>query len=199
MSDSKRWRDYLIFVLGINLGLKAKLFLQLKYSDLIDNNGKIRKRVLISEQVARCENKKRKYYVVLNSAVREALNLYIKQLPEFKITDYLFRSESNHGKQDHQPLGVSSLYRILKGTVDEMNLNINISISTLRKTFAYHHLIMNKDEKYQYIVANSLHYRTLADLLDFIGTTENEIRLSRNLITSSENYYFNGSKIIEEV
>ena len=195
--NSNRWRDYLMFVLGINLGLKAKVFLQLRYGDLVDESGIIKDRVLISEQTERYTNKKRQYYVVLNSVVKEALNLYIKHSEKFNLTDYLFRSESSNGKDLNRQLSVNSLDRVLKGTVNKMNLDIRISTATLRKTFAFHHLILAKDAKYQYVVANVLHYRTLADLFRYIGTTEDEIRSARKTIVSAENYYFNGGVIVE--
>lgn len=115
-------RDYLIFVLGINVGLRASDLLALRIEDVVDTGT-----VTIVEQ----KTKKTKKFT-LNKAAKEAIRLYLDSLGSYHPEDYLFRSQ----KGGH--LTVSSAHRIIKRLMKELNFKGNFGTHTLRKTFGYH-------------------------------------------------------------
>lgn len=197
--NAERWRDYMLFVLGINFGLRIGDLLQLRFKDLFKTNWTFKDSIVISEQESKSSCPRKKVWrVLLNPAVKEAVSLYIKKNPNTKPADFLFRSESGHGKNENQPIHRNSVEGILKQAKADLNIEEQVSALTLRKTFAYHQLLLAKEVKYQALVARALNYRSVADALCFAGITESELRAAQRQIAYEEDYYVKGSLIIEK-
>ena len=124
--DNKR--DYLLFVLGINVGLRIGDLLSLKVKDVIDESGKIKGAVIITEQKT---NKKRQFE--LNKSAREAVNLYLSSTKPLNSGTYLFAS-----RKGNKPLTTRSAHKIIKTTLRELGIKGNYGTHSLRKTFGYH-------------------------------------------------------------
>lgn len=196
--NAERWRDYMLFVLGINFGLRVGDLLQLRFKDLLKTDRSFRESIVISEQETRYSSQRKKIWrVTLNPAVKEAVGLFLKHNPQTNMTDYLFRSESNNSKNEKLPMHRNSIDGILKQAKADLNLEIQLSTLTLRKTFAYHHLLLAKDARSQAVVVRALNYRAVADALNFAGTTEDELSAAKQRIVPAEDYYMNGSLITE--
>ena len=197
--NAGRWRDYLMFVLGINLGFKVVDLLQLQVKDLVKTDQSIRESIVINEQEPRSSGQRKKVWQLsLGGAVKEAIKLYLKHTPGAKPGDYLFRSESGNGKFSNRPLTRASVDQILRAAKNDLKLDMQMSTLTLRKTFAYHQLLLARDARAQAVVVRALNYSTVADALNYAGTTESELRLAQQRIDPAEDYYFNGSTIIEK-
>jgi len=67
-----RFRDLLLFTLGINSALRISDLLQLKIGHLIDEHQRIRQRFWIKEQ-----KRNKRHEIVINTSIREALNEYL--------------------------------------------------------------------------------------------------------------------------
>lgn len=124
-------RDYCIFVVGINIGLRAGDLLSLKINDVTDGNT-IFDIVNIKEQKT---GKTRNF--TLNKNAKEAIQLYISSLADYDFNDYLFKSR----KGGH--LGVRPLHHIIKTLTKNLGIKGNFGTHTLRKTMAYHRYINN--------------------------------------------------------
>ena len=124
--DNKR--DYLLFVLGINVGLRIGDLLSLKVKDVVDESGKIKGAVIITEQKT---NKKRQFE--LNKSAREAVNLYLSSTKPLNSGTYLFAS-----RKGNKPLTTRSAHKIIKTTLRELGIKGNYGTHSLRKTFGYH-------------------------------------------------------------
>jgi integrase len=48
--DGNHYRDYLLFTLGINTGLRVSDLLKLKYTDVLDDKGKFKSHITIKEK-----------------------------------------------------------------------------------------------------------------------------------------------------
>jgi len=86
----KNPRDYLLFVFGINSGLRIGDILSLKLADVKDSQGNLRDYLIIREQKT---GKTRK--VFFNKQIEEALNHYLKETGIFDLDQYLFTSEKS--------------------------------------------------------------------------------------------------------
>ena len=124
--DNKR--DYLLFVLGINVGLRIGDLLSLKVKDVIDEFGKIKGAVIITEQ----KTNKRRHFE-LNKSARRAINLYLSSIKAQKSETYLFAS-----RKGNKPLTTRSAHKIIKTTLRELGIKGNYGTHSLRKTFGYH-------------------------------------------------------------
>lgn len=138
--DNKR--DYCIFVVGINVGLRAGDLLCLKIGDVTDG-----KRIFDGVSIKEKKTGKIKTFA-LNTSAKEAIQLYLDTLSWKGSNGYLFKSQ----KGGH--LGVRSLYYIIKRTMSELNIEGNYGTHSLRKTMAYH------------LYINSVPLETIQKILD---------------------------------
>lgn len=115
-------RDYMLFVVGINVGLRAGDLLSLKIKDVSTDTVRI-----IEEKTCKVRE------FLLNRNAREAIQLYLKSLPTYSEEDYLFQSHKTK-----KSITVEAVHTILKKTLRELNIKGNFGTHTLRKTFAYH-------------------------------------------------------------
>lgn len=113
----ERTRDYLLFVLGINVPLKLQDILTLKVEDLKKSNGKF----IFNIQG---------YTIYLNLEDSKILDTYIK---EKSSGDYIFESIKTKS-----PMTRQQFHRILTAAADAMGCEYSIGPQALKKTFAYH-------------------------------------------------------------
>lgn len=194
--SNDRYRDNMLFIVGINFGLRVSDLRKLRFSNLIDENFSFRDTFPILEQKTKNTRKqKRNRYITINSAVKEAVILYLEHTPDISLSDYMFRSLSPHGKDLNNPLHRSSIDDILKGIDKDLNLGIRMSTHTLRKTFAYHQMAMcNNDPRKLMLLSKMLGHSSLTITLDYIGITEDEIQDAYlNLNLGSKNNYLDSN------
>ena len=197
-AKSGRWRDYLLFVLGINLGLRVNDLLKLRFSAILNRDRTLKDSIIISDQKPHFVGQKAIIWKVkLNPAVKEAVALYMSHSGGVNVDDYIFKSESTNKRSGDSPLHRGSVDRIIRLATQELNLDLRCSASTLRRTFAYQQLVRAEDYQAQALVARALGYRTIADTMNYAGTTEDEIRQAKRTYNPAANYFFNGSQIIE--
>lgn len=153
-------RDYCIFVVGINVGLRAGDLLSLKIKDVTDGNT-IFDTVTIKEQKT---GKTRNF--ALNKNAKEAIQIYINSLAEYDFEDYLFKSR----KGGH--LGVRPLHHIIKTLTKDLGIKGNFGTHTLRKTMAYHRYINNVPLE---TLQKLLNHSSSAITLRYIGITQKVI------------------------
>lgn len=201
--SNKRYRDNMLFIVGINFGLRISDLLRLRFTNLIDDNFKFRTTFPILEQKTKNTRKVRKNrYITINEAVMDAVTLYIQNNDGCKLDDYMFRSESNNGSNINEPLSRMAVHRILKEISETLSLNIKISSHTLRKTFAYHQMVMsNNDPRKLLLLQKILGHSSISITLDYIGITYDEIQeayLNLNL-GSNKNYLINSTICENEI
>lgn len=175
--QKKRFRDNMLFVVGINFGLRVSDLRMLRFSNLINANNTFKDSFPVFEQKTRNTRKrKRNRYITINDAVRDAVILFLENSQDVCLSDYMFRSESNHGYSTQEPIHRNSVDRILKGIAADLDLNIQMSTHTLRKTFAFHQMVMsNNDPRKLLLLQKMLGHSTAAQTLDYIGITGDEI------------------------
>lgn len=179
----KRYRDYMMFVVGINFGLRVSDLTRLRFQDLINNDMTFKSSIQILEQKTKDTRKNQKLrYITINQSVIDAVNLYIQNAPvDLKLDDYMFRSESPNKKGEgyetgNAPLTTTSVNRILKKIAKDCNLNIKMSSHTLRKTFGYHQMAMdNNDPRKLMLLSKMFGHSTTAYTLMYIGLTKEEM------------------------
>jgi integrase len=119
-------RNYLLFVMGINTGLRISDILKLKVADVKGTH------IVIREQ----KTGKQKWIRITPTLKRE-LKKYIENKPDH---EYIFKSRQGGNK----PIGRSMAYKILRKAANQFNLK-DIGTHTLRKTFGYHFYQQTKD------------------------------------------------------
>jgi len=155
-------RNHLIFVFGINTGLRVSDILALNIEDV---KGR--------DYVAIHEKKTGKYK-------RFPLNGKLKRL----IKDYLKDREKNYAIGEDEPLFIgkkhcrlnrSQVYRFLNEACKEAGLSINAGTHTMRKTFGYFFYKQNKDIA---LLQKILNHSNPAVTLRYIGIAQDDIDIS---------------------
>lgn len=138
--------------------------------------------------------------ITINHAVVEAVTLYLEHTDGVCLSDFMFRSESNRGKNKNEPLSTNSIDRILKGVAADLDLNVKISTHTLRKTFCYHQMVMShNDSRKLLLLQKMLNHSSPAQTLDYIGITTEEIdEAYKKLNLGSVNYNYLIDSSIDE-
>lgn len=125
---TRNYRDYILFILGINTGLRISDLLNLKVSDVKDKY-----HIIIKEQKTGKEKK-----FLLNDQTREEIKRYVEHKDE---DDHLFYSKRNRSAAIDRTMA----YRILNEAAEATGLETRIGTHTLRKTFGFHLYQQKKD------------------------------------------------------
>lgn len=155
----KGTRDYLLFVTGINTGLRISDIIKLKVLDVLDDDRTVKSHITIIEQ----KTSKRKKFKINDTLSREFAE-YCKNL---KMTNYLFSSRK--GKNEH--ITRVQAYRLLNTVALSIGLE-EIGTHTLRKTFGYHFYKKTKDVA---MLQKLFNHSSPSITLAYIGIEQDEI------------------------
>ena len=187
----KRYRDNMLFIIGINFGLRASDLRMLRFSDIINDNFTFKESFPVFEIKTRNTRKKKKNrYIGVNTAVIEAVTLFLKHTSGVSLSDYMFKSESSNGTDQDEPITVRSIERLLKKIANALDLNIHVSTHTLRKTFCYHQMLMShNDTRKLLLLQKMLNHSSPVQTLDYIGITAEEIEDAYKKLNLGSNDY----------
>jgi len=117
-------RNYLLFILGINNGLRTNDLVRLRYNQV--------EGLKAGAVIKIVESKTGKSNVlVINKSVHKALQLYIKE-ENPDSDDYLFKSRKGNSHISSQSVG-----RMIRSWAEAINLKGQYGAHTLRKTWGY--------------------------------------------------------------
>lgn len=122
-------RDLMLFVLGINSGLRISDLLKLRISDVVDGKGKPLDNIVLREQ----KTGKHKRFP-LNKSAGKTVTTYLASLDKWSCDDYLFRSRQG----GNSAITRQQAWAILNDAARTVGITDNIGTHTLRKTFGYH-------------------------------------------------------------
>ncbi|CDN39318.1 site-specific integrase [Bacillus thuringiensis] len=122
----KNARNYILFVMGINTGLRISDILKLKVGDVQGSH--------ISMREMKTGKQKR---IQITSSLKRELKWFNEGR---EVEEYLLKSR----KGKNRPIGRSMAYKILKSTAAEFGLD-EIGTHTLRKTYGYHMYMQTKN------------------------------------------------------
>lgn len=173
----ERYRDNMLFILGINFGLRVSDLSRLRFCDIINPDGSFKKSFRLLEKKTshtRATTKRRE--ITINEAVRNAVCLYLDHVLGVHLDDYLFVHERNNVRVRNTPMTRDGIHKNLKKLQDECELDIRFSSHSLRKTFGYHQLLMsNNDPRKLLLLQQMFGHSSSTITLRYIGITNDEI------------------------
>lgn len=147
-------RDYFLFVLGLNSGLRVSDLISLRAGDV-----RGRKHIELRE-------KDKLKHFPLNKATRILISDYTSSMTD---DDYLFTSAKTG-----MPIRRDRAYKVLKQAAQAAGVE-NFGTHTLRKTFGYHFYQQYEDET---VLQNLFNHSSRSVTLRYIGITQEEIEES---------------------
>ena len=159
----KRFRDNMLFIVGINFGLRISDLRSLRFTHIINDDCTFRDRFPILEKKTRNTRKhQRNRYITIN------------------------------GVNENKPISKQAVDSMLKGIARDLGLGNRMATHSLRKTFAYHQMVMSGNDPRKLLLLQKMFgHSTAAQTLDYIGITSEEIdEAYRNLNLGSINHNY---------
>lgn len=162
LRQKKDLRYYLLFVIGINTGLRIGDILSLKVSHFVNEKGGLNKYLILNEEKT---GKLRK--IAINTAVHKALKSFLSHFKS-ELGEYIFSSR----KVKNMPISKTQAYRVLNEAAQHCNISINFGTHTLRKTWSYHTYKTTGNNIG--LVMELLNHSSQAVTLRYIGITQEQ-------------------------
>jgi integrase len=155
-------RDLLLFVFGINTGIRVSDLLSLKIEDVRDGN-QIKEFLFLTDEKT---GQTRAHYI--NNAIKQELETFLcyQKLADH---DYLFKSKKND-----LPITRQQAYRIIHRAAEAVGIQEKIGMHTLRKTFGYH--AYRKGIAIS-IIMDIFHHQSASETLRYIGINKQDKEL----------------------
>jgi len=169
LRDKKNPRDFLLFIFGINTGLRISDLLKLKVRDVKDNRGEIRDYINIKEQKTKQSRK-----IHLNSGVKEALQYYFNKSGIYEFDRYLFTSEK---KGNNKPLTKCGAWQLINIWCKDIGITDRVGTHSLRKTLGYHLRMKGSSIS---MIAERLGHKNIGTTKAYIGINDDEMKESAN-------------------
>ena len=122
-------RNKMLFLIGINVGLRASDLLTLRYSFFFNDDMTFKEFYVLQPKKTRKTGKFVKIY--FNQTVKKAITDYVSKYPIKDMNEYLFKSRKGDGA-----ISEKALWKIIVDAAAEANINKNVGSHSLRKTWA---------------------------------------------------------------
>jgi len=162
-----RYRDLLLFTVGINSALRISDLLNLRIHHFVDEQNHIRRRFVIKE-----EKRGKRQEVVINDSIREALGEYLAAYPA--ITNdpdnyVFFNAKANNFRE---PIKRGQAWKFIASICADIGLRGNFGTHSLRKTWGYHARMSGVDLA---LIMYKLNHASLAYTKRYLGITDDEL------------------------
>lgn len=146
--QNQKYRDSVLFLIGINTGLKISELIQLKFSDFINPSGSFKEEYTLTAKGFNSGDDISIAYMPINDTIKTSISLYrdslIKMFPRLNILDYyMFISHSGNGYYNNKPIGAQGVKTIIHNITKETGFEEYNHIEIFRKTFLYHQISIN--------------------------------------------------------
>lgn len=166
LSDNPR--NHLLFVMGINNGLRTGDLLKLHVKDL--SGMKPGDSIIIKEGKTKKQN-----ILVVNKTVHKVLTQYLAE-GNLSADDYLFKS-----RKGNKPITIEAVNACVKRWTKAINLKGNYGAHSLRKTWGYFQRI-NYGVGFE-VLCKRYNHASPAVTMRYVGITDKEVE---NILTNNE-------------
>jgi site-specific recombinase XerD len=167
LRGEKRYRDLLLFTVGINSALRVSDLVKLQIGDFIDEDGEIRERFWLREA-----KRGKRHEVIINKSIRDALEEYRTAYPTLEGDSENFVFFSTRTRDYTKPITRQMAWYMVSNICKAVGLKGNYGTHTLRKTWGYH-ARMNGVELA--LIMHKLNHNNLSYTKRYLGITDDEL------------------------
>lgn len=162
-------RNKMIFLIGINLGLRASDLCSLRLSFFMNHDGTFKDFYTLQPKKTRKTGKFVKLY--FNQVVRKAITDYIEEYPIEDLDEYLFKSrKGNSSITEH------TLWKIVVDVASDAGITKNVGSHSLRKTFGRFVFHNAEDKNKALVILQTIfNHSSPAVTSKYIGLTDDEV------------------------
>ncbi len=168
LRGQRRYRDLLLFVVGINTALRASDLLQLQIGHFMDDHQQTKGRFWIKEH-----KRGKRHEVVINNSIKEVLNEYLKSYPGIvnNFENFVFFNTKTYDFT--KPIKRGQAWKFINTICQEIGLSGNYGTHTLRKTWGYHARMLGVDLA---LIMHKLNHESIAYTKRYLGITDAELQ-----------------------
>jgi integrase len=131
--EQARYRDLLLFVVGVNTALRISDLLKLRIRDFVAPDGAVRDRFWIRET-----KRGKRQQVVINDSIAKALADYQLAYPKVEADPDHFVFFNLKTRNYRRPITRKRAWRVISSLCQEVGLNGSYGTHSLRKIWGYH-------------------------------------------------------------
>ena len=164
------YRNKMLFVIGINVGIRASDLRTLKWSFFFDEQMNFKE----SYKFVPIKTSKQRKFVKINfnNAVKQMIYLYIKEYPIDNLDSYLFAS-----RKGDKSVTVDGLRKIIKEAAVEAGIIQNVGSHSLRKTFGFWCWRTASDKNKALVILQQIfNHSSTQTTAKYIGILDEEIK-----------------------
>lgn len=173
-------RNKLLFLIGMNVGIRASDLRTLKWSFFYDEDTEGNRVFKDCYVLQPMKQRKQHKFVKLffNQTVKKAIENYVVEYPVDDLDTFLFPS-----RKGDEPITVQSLWRIIKDTATEAGIKQNIGSHSLRKSWGYRCFNQATDKnKALVILQQCFNHSSTQITMKYIGLIDDDISEMYNSI-----------------
>ena len=162
-------RNKMLFLIGINLGIRASDLCSLRYSFFMNNDKTFKEFYTLQPKKTRKTKKFVKLY--FNQVVKKAIADYIEEYPFDDMEEFLFKS-----RKGNSSISEHTLWDITSKTAIEAGIERNIGSHSLRITFGRFVFYNAEDKNKALIILQTIfNHSSPAVTSKYIGLTDDEV------------------------
>ena len=162
-------RNKMLFLIGINVGLRASDLVTLKWNFFLKEDGEFKD--FYSLQPKKTKKTKKFVKLYFNQVVKKAIADYIEEYPIQDMDEYLFKSRKGDGA-----ISERALWKIIVDATAEAGIEKNVGSHTLRKTFGRFVWYNAVDKSKSLVVLQTIFaHSSPAVTSRYIGLTDSEV------------------------
>jgi integrase len=123
-------RNKMLFLIGVNVGLRASDLMQLRWSYFYKNDMTFKDFYTLQPKKTKKTGKFVKIF--FNQTVKKAIENYANEYPIENLDDYLFKS-----RKGNNPITERGLWKIIVDAASDAGIQKNVGSHSLRKTFGF--------------------------------------------------------------
>ncbi len=167
LRGQKRFRDLLLFVVGINTALRISDLLQLQIGHFLGEQERIKRRFWIKER-----KRGKRHEVVINTSIRETLGEYLEAYPDVREDSNNFVFFNSKANDYSLPIKRGQAWKFINSICRDVGLSGNFGTHSLRKTWGYHARMQGVDLA---LIMHKLNHESIAYTKRYLGITDDEL------------------------
>ncbi len=167
LRGEERFRDLLLFSVGINTALCISDLLQLQIGQFLDDRGHYKTRFWIHEQ-----KRNKRHEVVINQSIREAFEEYLETYPGVAENSENFVFFNTKTNTYAEPIKRGQAWKFITTICREVGLQGNYGTHSLRNTWGYYARMSGVDLA---LIMHKLNHESIAYTKRYLGITDDEL------------------------
>ena len=167
LRGEQRWRDLLLFTVGINSALRVSDLLSLRMGDFVDEAGEIRLRFWLREA-----KRNKRQEVIINSSIQDALEEYLLAYPDVARNAGHVVFFNTRSQDYHRAITREMVWHVITDVCKAVGLRGNYGTHSLRKTWGYHARLNGVELA---LIMHKLNHNNLAYTKRYLGITDDEL------------------------